>query len=112
MRQAGVIAAAGIVAIRKMAGRLTEDHANARRLAYGLARIPGIILDPERIKTNIVIFEPPATTAPDFIQRMIAQNVKFSYLGGRIVRAVTHRLIGEADIDEALNRVETLAKEL
>ena len=110
MRQAGVIAAAGIVAIQKMVGRLTEDHANARRLAHGLARIPGIILDPERIKTNIVIFEPP-TTAPDFIQRMLAHNVKFSYLGGRIVRAVTHRLIGEADIDEALNRIETLVKE-
>ena len=111
MRQAGIIAAAGIIAIQKMVGRLSEDHANAQRLANGLAHIPGINLDPERIKTNIVIFEPPATTAPDFIQRMIAQNVKFSYTGGRIVRAVTHRLIMEAAIDEALNRVETMVKE-
>ena len=107
MRQAGVIAAAGIVALQTMVSRLAEDHANAKRLAHGLARIPGITVHPESIQTNIVMFEPPTTlTAPEFLQRMAAQGVKFTYPGGRRVRAVTHRMVGTGDIDEALNRIE------
>lgn len=107
MRQAGVIAAAGIVALQTMVSRLAEDHANAKRLAHGLARIPGITVHPESIQTNIVMFEPPTTlTAPEFLQRMAAQGVKFTYPGGRRVRAVTHRMVGNGDIDEALNRIE------
>ena len=107
MRQAGVIAAAGIVALQKMVSRLAEDHTTAKRLAHGLARIPGITVHPERVQTNIVMFEPPTTlTAPEFIQRMAARGVKFTYPGGRRVRAVTHRMVGTGDIDEALNRIE------
>ena len=53
----GIIAAAGIVALESMVERLADDHANARRLAAGLAQIPGITLDPDAIQTNIVIFE-------------------------------------------------------
>jgi threonine aldolase len=109
MRQAGVIAAAGIVALEKMVSRLAEDHTTAKRLAHGLARIVGITIYPEAIQTNIVVFEPHITiTAPEFIQRMAARGVKFSYLGGQKVRAVTHRMVGTADIDEALNRIELL----
>lgn len=107
MRQAGVIAAAGIVALQKMVSRLAEDHSNAKRLADGLARIPGITVHPERVQTNIVMFEPPTTlTAPEFIQRMAARGVKFTYPGGRRVRAVTHRMVGTGEIDESLNRIE------
>lgn len=107
MRQAGVIAAAGIVALQKMVSRLAEDHTTAKRLADGLARIPGITVHPERVQTNIVMFESPtALTAPEFIQRMAARGVKFTYPGGRRVRAVTHRMVGTGDIDEALNRIE------
>jgi len=107
MRQAGVIATAGIVALQKMVSRLAEDHANAKRLAHGLARIPSITVHPESIQTNIVMFEPPTTlAAPEFLQRMAAQGVKFTYPGGRRVRAVTHRMVGTGDIDEALNRIE------
>ena len=109
MRQAGVIAATGIVALQKMVSRLAEDHATAKRLAHGLARTAGITVYPEAVQTNIVVFEPhTAITAPEFIQRMAARGVKFTCLGGRKVRAVTHRMVGTADIDEALNRIELL----
>jgi threonine aldolase len=107
MRQAGVIAAAGLVALDSMIERLAEDHANARRLALGLAEMPGIGIDPGRIETNIVMFEPPpAVEAPRFIEMMGLQGIKFTYPGGRRVRAVTHRLISAADIDEALGRIK------
>src|SRR5262249_30004531 len=62
-RQAGILAAAGLVALRDMPQRLVEDHANARRLAQGLSRIPGLSVKAERVATNIVIFD-IAHTAP------------------------------------------------
>jgi len=113
MRQAGVIAAAGIVALQKMANRLAEDHATARRLAYGLAQVPGITIYPEKVQTNIVVFESPAIIpGSEFVQRVGTQGVRLLHRGGRRVRAVTHRMVGAADIDEALNRIELLVKEL
>src|SRR5262249_23685828 len=57
MRQAGIIAAGGVFALNHHVKRLAEDHANARRLAEGLARLPGVVLDPSSVETNIVIFE-------------------------------------------------------
>jgi len=112
MRQVGVIAAAGIVALEKMIDRLAEDHANAAKLARGLAQIPGITIQPEKFKTNIVIFESPAImSGPEFIQEMNARGVKMSNRGGRVVRAVTHRMISSADIDEALKRIARLVRE-
>ncbi|MFC2020586.1 low-specificity L-threonine aldolase [Chloroflexota bacterium] len=114
MRQAGVIAAAGIVAIQKMVSRLTEDHANAQRLAKGLASIPGIVIIPEAIQTNIVNFDAPdMITANKFIQKMGARGVKLTGgRGGQRVRAVTHRMISEADVDEAIERISSLLKDL
>ena len=113
MRQAGVIAAAGIVALQKMVDRLAEDHANAKRLAQGLSGIPGIIIDPDKIQTNIVIFEPPTSiSALDFILQMKTRGVGFNTLGGRTVRAVTHRMLTNQDIDEALSRINDFVKEI
>ena len=113
MRQAGVIAAAGIVAVEKMVDRLAEDHANARRLAEGLANIPGIIIQPEKIQTNIVLFDLPATiTAASFVQQISARKVRFSIFGPYRIRAVTHRMISTEDIDEALKWVALTMKEL
>jgi threonine aldolase len=110
MRQAGVLAAAGIVALEMMVDRLVEDHANARRLALGLANIKGIIIDPEKVVTNIVIFEPaPDIDACSFIGKMADMGVKFTYPGGRKVRAVTHRLISRQDIETALKLISRLA---
>ena len=112
MRQAGIIAAAGIVALEKMVNRLAEDHATTRHLAHGLANIPGITIQPERFQTNIIIFElPTSIPIPEFIQQMTRHGVKVGDFGGRKVRAVTHRMISTADIDEALNRIELLVRE-
>lgn len=113
MRQVGVITAAGIVALQKMVNRLADDHANAKQLAHGLSRIPGITINPEKVQTNIVMFEPPTTmSAPEFIEQMASRGVKFTYPGGRRVRAVTNRMVVTADIDEALNRIELFMREL
>ena len=105
MRQAGVLAAAGIVALDSMTERLAEDHANARRLAIGLAELPTIILDPEQVQTNIVIFEmaPGATSAGQLSAGLAAQGVKLNAIGGRRLRAVTHCDVGQDDIDYAIS---------
>ncbi|MBA7473462.1 L-allo-threonine aldolase [subsurface metagenome] len=110
MRQAGVIAAAGIVAIEKMVDRLAEDHANARRLVAGLAQIPGFSVSPEKVPTNIVNFEFPPEVS-DFIIKIGERGVKFLSRGGQSVRAVTNRMVGAEDIEEALGRINQLVKE-
>jgi threonine aldolase len=110
MRQAGVIAAAGIVAIEKMVDRLAEDHANARRLVAGLAQIPGFSVSPEKVPTNIVNFEFPPEVS-DFVIKIGERGVKFLSRSGRSVRAVTNRMVGAEDIEEALGRINRLVKE-
>ncbi len=104
MRQAGILAAAGIVALETMVDRLAEDHALARRLAEGLAVLPHVILDPARVQTNIVIFElqPQAPAPQEVVARLAERGVKVGAIGGRRFRAVTHYGITEADIDRAL----------
>jgi len=107
MRQAGIIAAAGVVALDKMIDRLAEDHANAKRLALGLAGIPGIVIAQEKFKTNIIMFKPPAGMGwSDFLNRLAAKGVKCSHGIGRNIRAVTHRHISAGDVDETIERVK------
>ena len=109
MRQVGVLAAAGIIAIEKMVDRLAEDHANAQRLAQGLARIPNIIVHPDKVQTNIVNYEfTSAVSGADFLQQLVAEGVKFLHRGGQQVRAVTNRMVSAEDVDEALARMERL----
>jgi len=110
MRQAGIIAAAGIVAIEKMVDRLAEDHANAKRFAAGLAQIPGFSVSPEKVQTNIVNFEFPQKVG-DFVVKIGERGVKFLSRGGRSVRAVTNRMVSAEDIEEALKRINRLVKE-
>jgi len=104
MRQGGVIAAAGIVALEDMVDRLAEDHVNARRLAEGLADIPGIALDPSRVQTNIVFFdlEEGAHDAAEFCERIAERGVKMGPTGGHRIRAVTHYGIEAEHIEQAL----------
>jgi threonine aldolase len=93
MRQAGIIAAAGVYALRHHVDRLAEDHARARELAEGLADLRGIELDPAAVETNIVIFDVRATglTGDQFAERTLdSHGVRFSVLGPHMVRAVTH----------------------
>jgi threonine aldolase len=105
MRQAGILAAAGIVALETMVDRLAEDHANARRLAAGLAELPGILLDPSRVQTNIVIFEMAlgAPSAEDLAAGLAERGVKISPIGNRRLRAVTHYGIEAWHVEQALN---------
>lgn len=103
-RQAGVIAAAGIVALEQMVERLAEDHANARRLAEGLATLPGIVLDPARVQTDIVIFELQREdmTPEELAKRLWERGVWLFAIGGRRLRAVTNYHVTAEDIERAL----------
>jgi threonine aldolase len=105
MRQAGIIAAAGIVALQSMVERLADDHANAQRLAQGLASLPGVVLAPERVVTNIVIFElAPETLSPRELAAALAERgIKINPIEGRRLRAVTHHGIGASDIDRTIS---------
>jgi threonine aldolase len=110
MRQAGVIAAAGIVALAEMAPRLAEDHANARIFAEGIAGLPGVTLDLGSVQSNIVIFEleRPDLTPIQFIAVMRERGVLLSDMGGPKVRAVTHYGIGEEDVRAAIAAVRAI----
>ncbi|MEU5781882.1 GntG family PLP-dependent aldolase [Micromonospora lupini] len=109
MRQAGIIAAAGILAIREH-GRLAEDHANARRLAEGLATIDGIEVDPASVQTNIVMFRVPEhrLTRAQFLAEAHAAGVALAELGHGRVRAVTHSGVAGADVDRALTVIDAV----
>ncbi len=112
MRQVGVIAAAGIVALQEMVDRLAEDHENARRLAEGLANIPGIAVDLDTVQTNMVMFYPtdPRWTTETLSQALCAAGVLVSYLGRTKIRAVTHYGIERSDIEEALQRIAQVVR--
>jgi threonine aldolase len=110
MRQAGILAAAGLVAFETTAHRLAEDHANAKLLADGLANIPGVTLDPTRIQTNIVIFELADGNVQGFLQALAKRGVKAGSPGGTKIRMVTHLGIGAEDIDTALGVTEGAVK--
>jgi threonine aldolase len=105
MRQAGIMAAGGLYALRHHVDRLAEDHERARRLATGLAAIPGVAIDPERVETNIVIFDvrPSGITGEAFGARTLASHgVRFSVLGPTTVRGVTHLDIPPDGVERAL----------
>jgi len=104
MRQAGVLAAAGIVALNEMVDRLAEDHANARKLADGLAEMPGLSIDPSLIKTDIVYFEVKRDdmTVEELVNKLEERGVRMLPVGPGRIRAVTHYHITSDDIDYAL----------
>jgi len=103
MRQAGIIAAGGLYALRHHVGRLADDHANARRLAEGLAGLPGVKLDPAAVETNLVFFElTGGVEAPAFVQRLLARGVRMGATGPRTVRAVTHLDVSAAQVEQAI----------
>ena len=101
MRQAGIIAAAGIVALTEMVDRLADDHARARRLADALAeRFPGAV-DPERVRTNIVCLSAAALPA-SFLDDLAAHGVRAGTIDQATVRLVTHKDVDDADVDRVL----------
>ena len=92
MRQVGVLAAAGLVALERMTARLAEDHANARLIAEGVVGVDGVAIDPETVQTNIVIFdlEPPAIDADELSRQLKARGVLANSVAPRRFRMVTH----------------------
>jgi len=100
MRQAGVLAAAGIVALEEHVERLAEDHANARRLAEGLAAIDGIEVDPGAVQTNMV-FARVASGTPEALAEHLARHGVLAR-PGRPMRLVTHLDVSRADVERAL----------
>jgi len=98
MRQAGVIAAPGIIALTEMVARLADDHRNARILADGIAALAGVVLAPPEVDTNIVVFRLPSVAAAEGFQVALErEGVLVSNFGGGRLRVVTHDGIAEAD---------------
>ncbi len=114
MRQAGVLAAAGLVALGQMRDRLAEDHANARLLAEGLAEVPGVSIDPAKVVTNIVIFDIAGTGLPvaEFIERARLDGILISGIGGTRVRAVTHFDVSRQDCERALTVLTFILRQM
>ncbi|MCX8171155.1 MAG: low-specificity L-threonine aldolase [Candidatus Bathyarchaeota archaeon] len=114
MRQAGIIAAPGIIALEKMIDRLEEDHMNARILAEGIAKIDGLYVDLKRVQTNIVLVDVSGlgVDANTFIAELKKHGLLASYHSRTIVRMVTHYGIVREHIEKALTKIEEVAKYL
>jgi threonine aldolase len=105
MRQAGILAAAGIIALEKMSARLGEDHQRARILASGLSAIPGIILDNGSPYTNMIFLSLANSidlTAVDVAAELAAQGIKVQVIGPRRFRLVVHYWVGDAEVDKTV----------
>ncbi len=108
MRQVGVIAAAGIVALETMVERLAQDHENARLLAEGLSALPGISLDAASVQTNIVAMELEGWEPPDFLAALKEAGVLAVPFGPHRIRMVTHSDVSREDIERAVERVRSV----
>ncbi|MGI6574575.1 MAG: low-specificity L-threonine aldolase [bacterium] len=111
MRQAGIIAAAGIVALETMVDRLAEDHANARFLVERLAEISGIRVNPEEVETNMVRMDvtPSGMTAAEFVAKMEEKGVLANAVTPYMIRLVTHKDVSRADIEIAIPLIAEVA---
>ncbi len=112
MRQVGVLAAAGLIALEKSPARLHEDHANAKHLAEGVAQLPGLKIDPKAVRTNIVIFDCKATgmNAVEFCDALHAKGIWAQDTALYSVRMVTHWNVDRAGIDRALGELRALTQ--
>jgi threonine aldolase len=112
MRQAGVLAAAGLIALEESPKGLPEDHANAKHLAEGLAELPGVKIDPEKVVTNIVIFDVVETgKSADAICAELKERGVLASGFGSSIRAVTHYDVTSADIETALRELRKVIVE-
>jgi threonine aldolase len=110
MRQVGILAAAGLLALEYSPARLHEDHSNARHLADGIAQIPGLQIDPASVKTNIVIFDCSATrmNAVELCDALHARGIWAQDTAFYSVRMVTHWNVSRAQIDRALQELKAV----
>jgi threonine aldolase len=110
MRQVGVLAAAGLIALEQMPARLHEDHANARLLAEALSHIECVDIDLDSVETNIVIFRLTGeVTAAELVARLKARGILASTVGPTAIRMVTHHDVSRAD---CLAAIEALTEEV
>lgn len=109
MRQAGILAAAGVVAIDIMSAKIIEDHRNAKALAVGIAKIDGIIIETEKIKTNIIYFklDHPKINSESLLDIMSEKNIRFFELGPNWFRLVTHSGISKENIDYVISEFDS-----
>jgi len=105
MRQVGILAAGALYALEHQRSRLAEDHANARALAQGLARLPGIELDPATIETNIVFFNVKTVPSKELVQKLDLAGVRMLALGPTSIRAVTNLMVKAEEIPRAVEIV-------
>jgi threonine aldolase len=111
MRQAGIIAAAGIVALERMVDRLAEDHVNARTLAEGLAKLPRISIDLASVQTNIVILRVDRPGGADeLVTGCAARKVKLHAMSPTFIRCVTHKDVDGDDIRRTLDAFKEITK--
>jgi threonine aldolase len=110
MRQAGIIAAAGIVALEHMVDRLAEDHANARTLAQAVAKLPGLTVDLASVQTNIVVIRVDrgdrarsAAATDELVKGCAARKVQIHGMGPAAIRCVTHKDVDTEDIRRAID---------
>jgi threonine aldolase len=114
MRQAGIIAAPGIIALEKMINRLEEDHTNARSLAEGLSKIHGIQIDLNRVQTNIVYYDVShlGLSAEIFVSRLKDKGILALPLAEKKVRMVTHRGIESEHIANSIGVIENIVDKI
>jgi threonine aldolase len=110
MRQAGVVAAPGLIALEEMPARLHEDHANARWLAEQVAAMPGCAIDLQTVQTNIVIFRPLAKTAAEVVAALKKQGVVCGTAAADEVRFVTHRDVDRKACERAIDRLAEVVR--
>lgn len=110
MRQAGIIAAPGIVALQTMVGRLAEDHDNARFLAERMAAMRGIELNPELVETNIIVAGLKKMTAAGFCEALRKRGILANPVGARHFRVVTHKDVSRASLEKAVLGIADILK--
>lgn len=112
MRQAGIIAAGGIYALENNVERLQEDNENAAYFAEEIAGLSPIIVEPESVETNIVIFKVKEITAQEFSDRLLQKGVRVSMMDEQLLRAVTHLDVDRSDIEYALGVIKQVCQHL
>lgn len=110
MRQVGILAAAGIIAIEKMADRLVEDHQRAKRLATALSGMKGLELNPDEVQTNFLMVKLKNMHADQFVKKLKENRVLTLPFASNVVRILTHKDIDDKDIDTAINVIDKILK--
>ena len=111
MRQAGIVAAAGILSLQTMVDRLAEDHERAANLARGLEGLPGVKVDMETVQTNFVMLELEHMTAQEFLERLKKHQVWALPFSDHTIRFCIHNDIDDADVTRAIDAIAAIMKE-